>query len=229
MSLRNRTKIALTVDCVVFRSFQEQNQILLVKRGKEPFLNSWALPGGFLENEETLEECAFRELKEETGIGNLFLKQLHAYSDPNRDPRGRVVTVSFYAVVQPFGHQLVPTEDVSEAKWWDVDALPSLAFDHKKIVQKAKMQLRSDLVQSATVFQILPQKFTLGQVQTLLECFLDRKLDKRNFRKKLLSFEFLHETGEVLAGMKQRPAKLYSFSKKCYERVCKKEVRFSLL
>lgn len=229
MGLRNRTKVALSIDCVVFRAFEEQHQVLLIKRGKDPFINNWALPGGFLENHETLEECAFRELSEETGLTNIFLQQVHTYSAPDRDPRGRVVTTSFYAVLQPFGHSLKAKADAKDAKWWNIRSLPKLAFDHKHILKRAINKLQQDLIQTAVIFEVLPQTFTLSQVQSLLEVFLQKNLDKRNFRKKLLAYDFLVDTGDLLKGRRQRPAKLYRFSKKNYEKLAKNQLIISLL
>ena len=190
-------RAALTVDCVVFGLDEEDLKVLLIQRDIPPFEGRWALPGGFVRLDETLEAAAARELAEETGIRDVFLEQLFTFGEPHRDPRERVVTVSYYALVNLQGHNLQATTDARTAAWFALDDTPALAFDHDRILQTGYERLKGKVRYQPIGFELLPQKFTLRQLQHLYEKVLDRELDKRNFRKKILGMELLEELDEV--------------------------------
>ncbi len=209
---------AVTVDCVVFGLTDAGLSVLLVERGEEPFLGRWALPGGFVREDEGLEDAARRELDEETGITLSFLEQLYTFGAPDRDPRGRVITVAFYALVKELAQPpLVATGDAAAARWFPEGALPSLAFDHAAIVAVARERLRTKVRWQPIGFDLLPERFTLSELQTLYEVVLERPLDKRNFRRKVLALGLLAEADGVRRGP-GRPAQLYRFDKAAYRR-----------
>lgn len=218
---------ALTVDCVVFGFDGVGLQILLIRRGLAPFLDSWALPGGFVDMEEDLDQAARRELLEETHLKDVFLEQLYTFGKPERDPRGRVVSVAYYALVQPDQHPATGDSDASEAAWHPVEELPNLAFDHVEILATALDRLRGKIRYQPIGFELLPKRFTLTQLQELYEAILGRRIDKRNFRKKLLAFDFLTPTDEFTAGA-HRPARLYRFDRRRYDSVARKGFHFEL-
>jgi 8-oxo-dGTP diphosphatase len=209
---------ALAVDCVVFGVDDERGlEVLLVRRGVEPWAGRWALPGGFVRVEETLDEAARRELREETGLEKVYLEQLYTFSELDRDPRERVVSVAYCALVRPTGHRTSGGSDAREAAWHPVRELPPLPFDHRKIVAAALERLRGKLRYQPIGFELLPSRFTLPSLQRLYEAILERPLDKRNFRKKLLSMEILVETDGVAGDTGRRAARLYRFDRKAYE------------
>ncbi|GHC48469.1 NUDIX hydrolase [Roseibacillus persicicus] len=207
---------ALTTDCVVFGLDEEDLKVLLIKRGLTPFKGKWALPGGFVREGEDLEKSARRELQEETGLKDIFLEQLYTFGHPKRDPREHVVTVAYYALVNLSEHPPTADTDADEAAWFPFDDLPKLAFDHSEILASARERLRSKLRYSPIGFELLPEKFTLTQLQSLYERILDEQLDKRNFRKKLLKLEILEETDEIEQDVAHRAARLYRFDRKAY-------------
>ena len=200
---------ALAVDCVVF-GLDEDLQVLLIQRDIPPFQGRWALPGGFVRMDETLDEAARRELTEETGVTRVYLEQLYTFSDLDRDPRERVVSVAYYALVKLSDHRVKAATDAREAAWFSVVDLPNLAFDHDKVLQAALSRLKGKVVYQPIGFELLPPKFTLSQLQRMYEVILEKELDKRNFRRKILSAGVLEETGNMRAG-DHRPAKLYRF------------------
>ncbi len=219
---------ALAVDCVVFGLDEEDHKVLLIRRGLEPFLGRWALPGGFVHLEETLDEAARRELSEEAGIEKVFLEQLYTFGDPGRDPRERVVTVAYYALVKLSDHKVRAATDAKEAAWFAVDDLPKLAFDHEAIVEKAIARLREKVRYRPLGFELLPKKFTLTQLQRMYEKILDVALDKRNFRKKVLSTGLLIELDEVEQDVAHRAARLHMFDEKAYRRLEKEGFLFEI-
>jgi 8-oxo-dGTP diphosphatase len=178
---------SLTVDCVVFGLDEEDLKVLLIQRDLEPFKGRWALPGGFVQPEENLEDAARRELQEETGLERVFLEQLYTFGDVGRDPRGRVVSVVYYGLVKLGDHRVRAATDAREASWFSVWDTPSLAFDHDRILQAALARLKGKVRYQPLGFELLPPKFTLTQLQRVYEKILERPLDKRNFRKKLLA------------------------------------------
>lgn len=219
---------ALTVDCVVFGFDGDGLKVLLIRRGIDPFIGSWALPGGFVHMEETLDQAARRELAEETHLHDVFLEQLYTYGNPERDPRGHVVSVAYYALVRPDQHPATGDSDASEAAWHPMKKLPPLAFDHAQILSTAIDRLRGKIRYQPIGFELLPKRFTLSQLQALYEAILGRAVDKRNFRKKLLVFDFLVPTDERLTGPAHRPARLYRFDRRKYQTLARKGFLFEL-
>ena len=220
----------LTIDCVVFGLDVEEKDLkaILIQRDIPPFEGQWALPGGFVRVGETLEETALRELREETGIEKVFLEQLYTFGKLNRDPRERVVTVAYYALVNLNEHRIQATTDARKAAWFSVNDLPALAFDHDDIVEVALKRLKGKLRYEPIGFELLPKKFTISQLQTLYEIVLERKLDRRNFRKKILSMGVLIDTDEVQEDVAHRAAKLYQFDEKKYRQLKKRGFDFEI-
>lgn len=217
---------ALTVDCVVFGFDGGELQVLLIRRALEPFRDRWALPGGFVRVEETLDEAARRELDEETGLRNVFLEQLYTFGSVKRDPRERIVTVAYFALVKPGA--VTAATDAAEAKWFPVSDLPLLAFDHADILATALTRLRGKLTYQPVGFELLPPKFTLTRLQRLYEAVLGQELDKRNFRKKVLSYDLLIPLKEKHQDGAHRPAQLFRFDPVKYERLKKKGFLFEI-
>jgi len=220
----------LTVDCVVFGlDVKEKDlKVMLIQRDIPPFEGKWALPGGFVRMNETLEETALRELKEETGIEKVFLEQLYTFGDLKRDPRERIVTVAYYALVNLNEHRIQATTDARDAAWFSVNDLPELAFDHEKIVQTALARLKGKVRYEPIGFELLPKKFTLTQFQELYEIVLGRVLDKRNFRKKIFGMGFLADLNEVQQDVTHRAAKLYQFDEGKYRQLKKRGFNFEI-
>jgi 8-oxo-dGTP diphosphatase len=204
----------VTVDVLVFTILEDQLKVALIKRAIPPYKNRWAIPGGFVHANESLEQAARREIEEEAGVHNVFLEQLYTFGDPDRDPRGRVITVAYYALVPGERLTLTASTDAAEARWFAVDELPRLAFDHSKIVQVALERLRGKLEYSNIAYALLPAQFRLSELQKVYEIILDTKLDKRNFRKKILSLGLLEATPQVDRSGAHRPAQLFRFKKK---------------
>ncbi|NPA93520.1 MAG: NUDIX hydrolase [Chloroflexi bacterium] len=202
---------AVTVDVVAFTVRQERLQVLLVQRERPPFAGAWALPGGFVGMEEPLEAAAARELAEETGVSDAYLEQLYTYGDPGRDPRGRVITVAYFALIPADAPvRAEGGDDAAQARWFPVDDLPPLAFDHADIVTYALRRLRYKLEYTAVGFQLLPETFTLTELQRVYEIILGEKLDKRNFRRRILRAGVIEPTPYFRSG-EGRPARLYRY------------------
>jgi len=207
---------ALTVDCVVFGLDEGALKVLLVRRESEPFAGRWAIPGGFVNMDETVERAALRELAEETSLENVFLEQLYTFSRVDRDPRERVVSVAHYALVRLSDHRVKAATDAREASWFLADEVRGLAFDHDEILRVALERLRSKLTYKPIGFELLPSKFTLSDLQQLYETVLGKPLDKRNFRRKLLETNVLIALDERELGVAHRAAQLYRFDKRRY-------------
>jgi len=207
-------KISITVDIVIFTIRDDDLQVLLVKRKYPPFKGMWVIPGGFVQENEDLEKAALRELEEETGVKDVYLEQLYTFGEPKRDPRGHVVTISYMALIDSETVRLRATMDAEKAAWYSIYKLPELGFDHKKILDYSLQRLRYKLEYTTVGFQLLPKKFTLSGLQSAYEIILNKKLDKRNFRKKILSLGLLQATAETKMEGAHRPAKLYRFKKK---------------
>ena len=203
---------AIAVDVVLFTIQDGTLKVLLVRRQKPPYRGTWALPGGIVGSEESVDTAALRELQEETDIGNIYLEQLYTFGDPSRDPRGRVITVAYYALVNWQQFQLKTRPRVSEANWFPIRRLPALAFDHQRIVDYALERLRNKINYTTVGFQLLSREFTLTELQGSYEVILGRRLDKRNFRRKMLQLGILKDTREFKAHGRQRPARLYTFT-----------------
>jgi 8-oxo-dGTP diphosphatase len=221
-------KPGLTVDCVVFGLDESDLKIILIQRDKDPFKGHWALPGGFVHIDESLEEAALRELKEETGVENVFLEQLYTFGDVQRDPRGRVISVAYYALVNLRDHKIKAATDARDAAWFSVDDIPKLPFDHKRIVEVALTRLRGKVRYEPIGFELLPEKFTLTELQRLYEKILEQDIDKRNFRKKILSMDLLKELDEVQIDVAHRAARLYKFDEKKYRQLKEKGCNFEI-
>ena len=219
---------ALTVDCVVFGVDDDDLRVLLIQRGLPPFEGKWALPGGFVRIDEPLEEAARRELEEETGLAKVFLEQLYTFGAVDRDPRERVVSVAFYALVNLRDHHVHAATDARDAAWFGVSDVPRLAFDHADILQTALTRLRGKLRYQPIGFELLPKKFTLSQLQHLYELVLERELDKRNFRKRVLAMDLLVETDELERDVAHRAARLYRFDERKYRRLLEAGFNFEL-
>lgn len=200
---------AVTTDMVLFTILDSQLQILLIKRAAEPFRDVWALPGGFLDIDESLEACAMRELEEETDLGGICLEQLYTFADPDRDPRERVISVAHYALVSADKLSPRAASDAKAVNWYPIDALPPLAFDHAEIISLAHQRLISKLDDSSIAFQFLAHDFSLSELQSVFEIILNQRLDKRNFRKRILGMDLLEETGKSSRNGNHRPAKTY--------------------
>ena len=221
-------RAALTVDCVVFGVDEQELKLLLIQRGNAPFLGTWALPGGFVHVDESLEAAAARELQEEAGVAPLFLEQLFTFGAVGRDPRERVVSVAYYTLVKLSDHKVRAATDAADAAWFGVNDLPSLAFDHEEIVQTALERLKGKVRYQPIGFELLPHKFTLSQLQRLYEIVLERELDKRNFRKKVLGMDILIETDELERDVAHRAARLYRFDERKYKRLAKSGFNFEI-
>jgi 8-oxo-dGTP diphosphatase len=224
----NKPTIVLAVDCVVFGLAERQLQVMLIKRGIPPFQDQWALPGGFVLADESLDDAARRELWEETGIQKVFLEQLYTFGRVDRDPRGRVVSVAYYALIDRSRQIIRASTDASHAQWFAVPELPSLAFDHDQIFQTAMARLRGKVRYEPIGFELLPPKFTLTELQHLYELILGKQLDKRNFRKKILSMGVLTRLEVQETVGRGRASQLFSFNQQKYKFLKEKGVNFEI-
>lgn len=210
---------AVTVDIILFTFLEADLKVLLVRRAHPPFAGRWALPGGFANIDEDLEDAALRELREETNVADIYLEQLYTFGAPDRDPRGRVITVAYFALLSTDQAQRIRLragDDAAQTDWWSIYRLPALAFDHERIIQYAIQRLRWKLEWTALGFLLLPAEFTLSELQRVYETVLNEPLDKRNFRRKMLAADVLEPTGNLREG-DHRPAKLYRFTAKAIE------------
>jgi 8-oxo-dGTP diphosphatase len=215
----------VAVDIVIFTIHSAELKVLLVNRGIPPFEGQFALPGGFVLADESLDRAALRELKEEAGVADLYLEQLYSFGDPGRDPRGRVITVAYFALISADRSPLAAGSDAADARWCSARELPPLAFDHGKILNYALERLRNKLEYTTVGFQLLPPRFTLTELQQVYEAILDKKLDKRNFRRKLALLKVLRPTREYRHGGR-RPARLYQFQAANFEKLKDRGILF---
>jgi 8-oxo-dGTP diphosphatase len=211
-NIHNFSKPSVTVDMVIYTIQENDLKILLVKRGIEPFKDKWALPGGFVRIDESLEDAAKRELQEETGVKDVYLEQLYSFGEIERDPRGRVITIAYIALVNSEKVALKSTTDVSEAQWFSVKKIPQIAFDHKKILDYSLKRLRWKFEYTTVAFSMLPKQFAISQMQKIYEIVFSKRFDKRNFAKKVLSLDILKEEG-IKKDVSYRPPMLYSLKK----------------
>ncbi len=218
-------KPAVTVDCVIFSYQQNSLQVLLIKRGIEPFKNLWALPGGFIKMDETLDEAAKRELQEETGLQNVYMEQLYTFGTVQRDPRDRVISVAYFALAKHSQFAEVKGgTDAAEAKWFDIKEMPKLAFDHKEIFRQAIERLRNKITYTPLAFELMDTKFVFSNLENIYEVILGKELNRRNFRTKIMATGFVEELDEYITNVSFRPPRLYRFNKKKYLKQKTKEV-----
>ncbi len=221
-------KSAFTVDNVIFGFDEGDLKVLLIKRGEEPFQGKWGLPGYFVYPNEDLDAAAKRVLEELTGLRNVFLEQVKTFGAVNRHPFGRVITVAYFSLIKISHYTLQPSSIARKAKWHSVSEVEELAFDHNNILEACFNRLKW-LVRSRPVgFELLPPKFTLTELQHLYEAILETKLDKRNFRKKILSMDLLVDLDETQEGVAHRPARLYQFDRSRYEQLLAEGFSFEL-
>jgi 8-oxo-dGTP diphosphatase len=221
-------RIDLTVDAVVFGYKAEQGIfVLLIKRKNDPFKGLWAIPGGFVNQDEPLDDAVSRELKEETGIEVNYLEQLHAFGDPKRDPRKRVVSIAYYALVKPDAYKVQASDDAEGAEWFSIKKLPKLAFDHHEILDMAISRLRYKISHEPVGFELLGHEFSFSELHKLYETLYNKKIDRRNFKKKFIRLGLLKELKQKTSG-KGRPGFLYKFDKKKYFQHKKKGIVFEV-
>lgn len=234
----------VSVDCVIFGFDFEELKVLLIQRQESPegTAGSWALPGNLILDNESLDNGAYRVLRELTGLQNIFLEQFQAFGDPDRvrraediawltymrdQPNARVITVAYYSLVKLMDFEPTPSSWARNVDWFPIGAVPSLAFDHNGIVSEALSALQRHLRQRPVGFELLPPKFTLGQLQRLYESILRVELDKRNFRKKMLKKGILVPLDEKQRGVPHKPAQYYRFDLERYEAVAQGDFDFT--
>jgi len=220
--------IKLTVDAVVF-GYEEGNiSVLLIKRKYEPFKGKWAIPGGFIENDESLEEAVERELFEETGIKINYLEQLYTFGKPDRDPRGRVVSIAYFGLVRPNAFKIYASTDAEQVQWYNINELPKLSFDHKEILKTAIERLQGKITYEPIGFELLDKKFPFSDLEKLYTTLLGREIDRRNFRKKIIGLNVLDELNEKVSKGSGRPANLFQFNQKRYFQLKKEGIIFEI-
>ena len=224
----NYQKLAITTDCVIFGFDGGELSLLLVERDNEPYKNTWALPGGFILINETSEQCAKRILEEKAGIKNVFIEQLFTFSEIDRDPRERIISIGYFALVNKSQYKLIAGRDTVNAEWFKLSTLPKLAFDHDKIVHAALQRLKGKVSYQPIGFELLDEKFTLTHLQQLYEAILEIAIDKRNFRKKILGMGFLKALDEKEKNVAHKAARFYSFDNKAYKQLTKEGFHFQL-
>ncbi len=224
----SKQAIKLSVDAVVFGYEEGKISVLLIKRKYEPFKDKWAIPGGFVLNDESLEEAVERELQEETGIKINYLEQLYTFGKPSRDPRGRVVSIAYFGLVRPNMFEIFASTDASEVQWFTIDRLPRLAFDHKTILKIAIERLQGKITYEPIGFELLDKKFPFSDLEKLYTTLLGREIDRRNFRKKILGLNVLDELKEKVSKGSGRPANLFQFNKKRYFQLKKEGIIFEI-
>ena len=227
----NHDTIKVAVDAIVFGySKNDGISVLLIERKYEPFKNSWAIPGGFVLENESLEDAVKRELSEETGVTVQYLEQLYTFGNPGRDPRQRVISVAYFALVKSSQfQQLRASTDAENAKWFNINALPKLAFDHQSIFDLAIERIRSKVRYQPIGFELLDKKFPFADLEKLYITLLGREIDRRNFYKKMMTLNMLDETNELARSEgKGRPSKMYQFNRKRYKELEKLGVNFEI-
>lgn len=204
----------IATDIIIFTVAEDELKVLLVKMDKDPYKDAWAAPGGLIRPEESVEAAAKRVLAAKTGLSNLYLEQLYTFGDVKRDPFGRVVSVAYFALISSEGVRLQTSKEHPDIQWFPVRQLPKLAYDHKTMIKLADERLQGKLEYTNIVYSLLPEAFTLGELQKTYEIIINRKLDKRNFRKKILSLGLIKKTGKRELGKKNRPAELFCFTER---------------
>ena len=225
MSFQN---IKLAVDAVVFGYEDSKISVLLIRRKYDPFKGNWAIPGGFVKDDESLEAAVERELSEETGIQINYLEQLYSYGDPDRDPRGRVVSVAYFGLIRPNAFKIMAATDAEQVQWFNIDELPELAFDHQKILDAAIKRLQGKITYEPIGFELLDNKFPFSDLEKLYTTVLGRPIDRRNFRKKILAINVLDELDEKSTKGTGRPANLFRFNQEKYFELKKEGIIFEI-
>ncbi|RRB07431.1 NUDIX hydrolase [Larkinella rosea] len=220
--------IKVAVDAVVFGYRNQTLFLLLIQRKLEPYRGGWALPGGFVLDNESLEAAVIRELHEETNVTINYLEQLYTFGRPDRDPRFRAVAVAYYALVKPDAFEIAASTDADDVRWFDVNDLPELAFDHAKIITHALERLRNKLTYEPVGFGLLTERFLFSDFEKLYSTILNKPIDRRNFRKKVMSFGILTELAEKRSDGKGRPANLFQFDEDQYFKLKKQGFYFEL-
>jgi len=226
MKISQNIKVA--VDAVVFGYQQKELSVLLIKRGIEPFKGAWALPGGLVLEDESLEHAVERELLEETGVTIDYLEQLYTFGTPKRDPRNRVISVTYFGLVSPNHFKISADTDADEVQWFPIHELPKLAFDHNLILTTALQRLQNKINYQPIGFELLKKEFPFSDLENLYQTILNQKIDRRNFRKKIMSFGILTETDKIHQPSSGRPAKLFKFNAKKYKELEKKGFHFEI-
>ena len=227
-SLKKYPKPSVTVDCVIFGYSNDQISVLLLNRKEEPFANTWTLPGGFLRLEETFVEAAQRVLSNKTGINDVFLEQLCSFDAPNRDPRGRVLSVAYFALVNPAKFEIIAGSAANDVQWFDWKSCPDLGFDHAEILQVAINRLKSKILWQPIGFELLDAQFSMSELQTLYETIEETKFDRRNFYKRIMEFDILNKVGIRKDGGRKRPADLFEFDKNKYNTLINNGLSFRI-
>lgn len=208
---------AVTVDCVIFGFDGKSLRILLIERGVEPFKGSWALPGGFVRMDETVEKAAMRELQEETNVKGVYMSQLAVFSEVDRDPRERVITVAFYALVKPSDHDVIGGDDAASAQWFSLDDYPALVFDHEQILKAAFSQLQRNFRAGNVGLELFEDKFSISQLYALHSLVTQKEIDRRNFYKKVTSYNYIEPTTDKVRETPHKPSMLYSLDRIFYD------------
>lgn len=217
-STKKKYKYAvIATDVVILTIKNSQLQVLLIKMKKAPYAGIWAAPGGLIKSNESVDNAAHRILMEKTDVKDVYLEQLYTFGEVNRDPFGRVVSVAYFALIPSEKIILKTTKEYGDVGWFPINRLPKLAYDHAKIINVAQLRLKAKLGYSNIVYGLLPKQFSLSELQKIYEIILERKFDKRNFRKKVFSLNLVKTTGEQRQGEANRPASMYSFINKRYQ------------
>lgn len=214
---------SVTTDCVIFGFDGTKLKVLLVQRGEEPYKGRWAFPGGFMRIDESAEECAMRELREETSLEITQIRQFYTFTSPQRDPRERIITIAFYALAKT--QQVKGGDDAADAKWFALDEVPQLAFDHDQILRKAEQTLHQQIHFEPIGFELLPEEFTIKELQNLYEAILDVHFDRRNFYNKMKRLEMLEQTDKTVNPTQKKEAFLFRFNKNKYDELKQKGFR----
>jgi 8-oxo-dGTP diphosphatase len=205
-------QMKVAVDNGIFTVLEDRLHLLLIQMTKVPYTGMWALPGGLIQDDESLDAAAVRILYEETGVADVYLEQLYTFGQPDRDPAGRVVSVAYFALIHAAGITLHTQSKYADVRWWPCATLPQLAYDHDTVAAYARQRLEWKLAYTNVVWSLLPHRFALTELQKVYEAVLGRKLDKRNFRKKILALGLVEPVGETAMHGAHRPAMLYRFT-----------------
>lgn len=227
--MTEKQNIKVAVDAIVFGYQNNQLYLLLIQQKFGTQESYWALPGGLVKNDESLLEAVKRELKEETNVIVNYFEQLYTFGDDvNRDPRNRVISVAYFALVDPSKLQIKADSDADNVQWFNINEIPPLAFDHKIILEKAINRLKAKLTYEPIGFDLLPKEFLFSELENLYCTILEKEIDRRNFRKKILSFQIIEETEQFGSSKSGRPAKLFKFNKLKYNDLIKKGFHFEI-